>query len=182
MVVPTIALRWVGEGNAYFINVANVMLLTMLLNTLTAPAYFSNMGTGHARVNAVSQVILAAVNVCAGVAGGTLFAGAGVVAAYSSAVLVGSAYLMWRFFSLHEFAVRELLPQTGLWPAAMTMALALCSMVITRHIQSTPGLIGVCLGGIAVIATIGWRNPARGQLFAFARAGRGRPAIESDAV
>jgi O-antigen/teichoic acid export membrane protein len=172
LAVPSISWLWIGESHPFFIHVAYVLMLTMLLNTLTAPAYFSNMGTGHANANAASQVILGAANLCAGWVLGSLFAGAGVVTAYSVAVVIGSSYLMWRFFNLHAFSVRDLLPQTGLVSALITLSTAGSAALMATHIHNRLGLAALCLGGIAVISIIVWKNPALGQLRTFARKGR----------
>jgi O-antigen/teichoic acid export membrane protein len=171
--VPVVSWLWLGEPQPFFIQVAYVMLVTMLLNTLTAPAYFSNMGTGHARVNATTQVLLGCANLALGVSLGSVFGGAGVVAAYSAAVILASGYLMWRFFVLHSLPARELLPYTGHGAALGMLLTAGAAAALATLADGALGLVSIGATGCAVILVIGWRSTAFAQLRSVARS-RGR--------
>lgn len=169
LAVPLISVIWIGHYQGFFVTVAYLMLLTMFINTLTAPAYFSNMGTGRASVNATSQVVIGAVNVLVGIMLGSLFEGPGVVAAYSLAVVVGSGYLMQRFFAAHHLPASDLLPDRGLPEATLVLAVALTAAAVATLVQGDGRLALLALLSAGIVSVVTWRNPVCSYLVAMVR-------------
>lgn len=173
LAVPLISVVWIGEYHNFFVAVAYIMLGTMFVNTLTAPAYFSNLGTGQAGINAISQVVIGTINTGVGIVLGGMFEGPGVVAAYSIAVIIGSSYLMWRFFSAHSLSASDLIPEKGFLQSLFVLAVVLsaaatASLANTNlHLIVTALLFGLALIGITL------HNPAYPHLMTILRR-RGR--------
>lgn len=167
--VPLISVIWIGHSQSFFVVVAYVMLVTMFVNTITAPAYFSNMGIGRANINAKSQVLIGAVNIPVGILLGSLIGGPGVVAAYSLAVLVGSGYLMQRFFTAHHLPASDLLPDNGFAHAVAVLIIALVAAAAATLIQSNGRLAILALLSGGIISFVSWRNPVCSYLMATVR-------------
>ncbi len=167
--VPTISWLWIGHSQPFFIGVAYVMLVTMFLNTLSAPAYFSNLGTGHANVNAYSQVLIGVINLALGAVFGGVFGGAGVVVAYALAVLLGSAFLMQRFFQLHRLDWLESLPRTGRPQVVFMLGSAAAAAGAAHLIQKGPTIPALMVTGFAAILGAAWMSPVRTECLALAR-------------
>lgn len=169
LVVPLIALLWIGAAQPFFITVSYVMLATMFLNTLVAPAYFVNLGTGRADMNALSQVIIGLVNLLGALIFGTAFGAAGVVGAYALAVLCGSGFVMLRFLQLQALPARALLGE-GVWRLGLMVgALVGLGATLTHLGPDLPTSLGIAVVGGAGITIAGWRAPERKALRALLR-------------
>ena len=160
---PSISTLWLGHYDPFFVSVAYVMLLTMFINTLTAPAYFSNMGTGHAAVNALSQVVIGGANLTLGWLLGRLFGGPGVIVAYAIAVVAGSAFLMHRFLRMQALPASTTLPRSGRGSALLAIGLtvAVTSFVALSGFRGNPVLIAVLVVGLALLGLITYRSPLK---------------------
>jgi O-antigen/teichoic acid export membrane protein len=83
-----------------------------LLNTMSAPAYFSNMGTGRLGLNTLSSVMNSSVNAGFGFILGYWIGAEGVAIAYAIALAIGSGVLILAFqkgagIELRDLRLRE---------------------------------------------------------------------------
>lgn len=128
--LPLICELWLGAANPFFLLTGYAMSGAMLVNTLSGPAFFSNLGTGSAGLNARAQVLIGAVNIGASLVLGSAFGGVGVVVAYGLAITVGSAYLIHGFLAKDGMGISTLLP------------------------SSTKGFLAACIGVVVGMAIL----------------------------
>lgn len=122
--LPLVSQVWIGEYNQFFMTVGYLMLFAMQVNTLTGPAYFSNMGTGNVFANSMAQVVIGVGNLVLGLLLGWWAGGVGVVVAYALAVTAGSLYLMIGFL------FSEGMPLAALLPAGQRVYAAACALLV----------------------------------------------------
>lgn len=130
---------WIGEYNPFFMTVGYLMLLAMFINTLTGPAYFSNLGTGNVYSNSVAQLIIGMCNLVLGLLFGGYGAGVGVVVVYAVALTVGSLYLMIKFLLSEGRPLALLLPAEKRRYAAFCGLTVVLSSVVSANLQAVGG-------------------------------------------
>ena len=86
-----------GEPRDELILLISILAIAWLGNTLTAPAYLFNMGSGHVGWNTLSHILMGVLNLILGVYLGSLFGAYGVVVAYCIALLAGSGLVILSF-------------------------------------------------------------------------------------
>ncbi len=111
VMIPLISELWIGSYNSTFITIAYIVILSLSINTMVGPAYFSNMGTGHVSINTKSQVLMGCLNIIMAVVFGSIFGGYGVVVSYALAIIIGSSYLILSFLKLQNIPIVSLIPK-----------------------------------------------------------------------
>ncbi len=97
---PSVSEFWIGKLDYQFVLLCWLLAPCWLVNTLVAPAYFANIALGNVRRNVISHVLIGVTIVSIGAPLATLFGATGVVIAYSTALLLGSAYIPGDFARL----------------------------------------------------------------------------------
>ena len=72
---PLISSLWIGYYEPIFVSAVAVLSVGWLLNTLSGPAYFALMGTGHMHVNLVAHIAMMIINVLLTLALGNILGG-----------------------------------------------------------------------------------------------------------
>lgn len=103
-----------GGNDPVFQYLIRMIAVGWMLNTISAPVYFSNMGTGRLGLNTLSHVISSAINAGFGFLLGSWLGAEGVAIAYVIALSMGSGFLIiafhkgagigWRNLRLREHA------------------------------------------------------------------------------
>lgn len=158
---------WIGRFEPEFLAFALILLAAWCVNTLIGPAYFSNLGAGRLKNNILSHVIMGVVAPLAGVSLGTVFGGVGVVWGIAIGLVAGSVYLLGTYlFRTSEIAFESVVP-SGM---AMITVLSFASVVAAAVIgfsSSSAAVVMLASGGVAaLLASVGWINPARKELMA----------------
>lgn len=73
-----------------FKDIFNILAICWLINALSAPAYFSNLGTGEVGVNSISQIMMGLLNLVFCYFYGGALNGLGVIASYAAAISISS--------------------------------------------------------------------------------------------
>lgn len=94
---PFISLIWIGKIETFFVFSVYTLVVGWYLNTLSVPAYISNMGVGQLRHNIIQHLAMALLNVFLGVLGGFFFEGYGVVSAWTASLSISSGILIYLF-------------------------------------------------------------------------------------
>ena len=92
--VTTISMLWLGHYQATFIQFALLLNLGWFANTLSVPAYFSNLGWGKLRANVINQIILVLCSLIVGIVLGLNYGGVGVVIGVITGLIAGSIFLL----------------------------------------------------------------------------------------
>ncbi len=93
---PLISWLLLGQVDALLVAMGWLLTLAWLVNTLSAPAYFTLLGLGNARWNLYGHVLTAAVTALLGYLLGAAFGALGVTTGYALAIAAGSA-VAWVF-------------------------------------------------------------------------------------
>ena len=102
-IIVEVLLKSYQTDLAFYIEIIG---LAWLLNTLSSPAYFVNMGTGCVGVNTKSHILIGLANLVIGVVLGNVFGADGVVWSYVLALIIGSAYLVFVFHVSNKVSFR----------------------------------------------------------------------------
>lgn len=94
VVSPMIALIWIGNPSPIFSYSMYVLLLSMMFNIVSGPAYFSAMGEGKLTSLVLVHGLMALLNIMIGVALGYLFEGRGIIMAWGLSLTIGSLVLI----------------------------------------------------------------------------------------
>lgn len=106
LLVPFISKIWVGMHEIEFINFSYIVLFSLAINTISAAAYFTNMGTGDVRYNTYHQIIMAVSNLLFGTILGYFFQSYGVVISYGLSMVIGSLWLIFNFHIRNNKLIR----------------------------------------------------------------------------
>lgn len=180
---PLICTMWIGHYEPIFVSAVAILSIGWLFSTLSAPAYFALMGTGHMHVNLVAHIAMTVMNVLFTLVLGTIMGGIGVVMAWTftlclTALLVNILYAKR---SRRAIGLTEFLPKAshGLALACFMSAVGSCLIYLTQigstvldfHFSSDTAqrpfmLIGMAAAAISIglISVPFWKHPARSQL------------------
>lgn len=92
---PLISWLLLGRVDALLVAMGLLLTLSWLVNTLSAPAYFTLLGQGNARWNLYGHVLTAVTTAVLGYVLGEAFGAIGVTTGYAVAIAAGSA-VAWR--------------------------------------------------------------------------------------
>jgi len=105
---PFISYLWIGEVNELFVLFVSILSLSILLSSLSMPAYQVNMGTGRLKANLLSNLILSVLNVSLGYALGYLYQGIGVVIGLSISIFISACIVFYYFFKENNLGYSSL--------------------------------------------------------------------------
>ena len=91
---PVISILWIGFIENNFIFSMKLLSISMLINIMIGPAYFSCIGEGKLNIPLISHSIMGLLNFTLGVLLGNLYGGKGVIVAWSISLIIGSLYLI----------------------------------------------------------------------------------------
>jgi len=159
---------WIGHYERIFILFGTLLAIGWFLNTLNAPAYFANLGTGELRWNVTSHIVIALLNVGLGFLLGFFYGGTGVVVARVISLALGSSIIYLSYHVRHKIPLIELLPKTS----KLIIIACLIGIISTLTIQNkldhslNPiALTGSMIFFFSIIVIIPfWLHPMRKRL------------------
>lgn len=162
---PVFSFLIIGHLDWQFAAIASALFFCWFTNLIGNPAYMSNYGTGHLKWNLVSHTTSSAVIIIAGTGLGILWGAAGVVAAYSVAIVTGALAVMIGYNRTHRFRLRNLTSgdNTQLFMASIA-SLALTGWFYTSSIIARNGGVIILLVPAFVtliMAVPAFRHPVR---------------------
>ncbi|MGD2063711.1 MAG: lipopolysaccharide biosynthesis protein [Nitrospirota bacterium] len=172
------AFSWLlaGTYQREFVFLLGLLVLAWGGNIFDAPAYFTNMGTGHVGWNTLSHVIMGALNASLGWLLGSWYGAHGVAFAYAIALVTGSLVLIAVFQRRHGLGWRG-----GLAREHLGLVVA-CAVVVAfgwieplRPSTSRPAVLaaGLLLPPL-VLGLAAWFHPMRRQLLGWLMAREAR--------
>ena len=94
---PIISVMWIGFLEPTFIFSLVLLSVSMFVNILIGPAYFSCVGEGKLNLILKSQILIGILNLVLGFTLGHFFSGKGVIVSWAISVVVSSTYLFYNF-------------------------------------------------------------------------------------
>lgn len=167
--VPFIGQIWIGHGESDFVFFGVIIAVGYLINTLSAPAYFLNLGTGSLRWNVLSHLVLGVLTAALGYTLGKLLEARGAVIGSVTALMVASAIIVWNFHRERSIPFMDLLPNESRRLLAVSGLAAAAGWFVS---ESTDGQSSMLLGSVAgmlvtglVVTAVVWRHPVRAAMW-----------------
>ena len=168
VVLPVISELLIGNYNLIFITFSILLVIAWLLNSLNAPAYFVNLGTGKLRWNTVSHIIIGILNAGLGLIFGMLYGGFGVVVAWAVSLGIGSAVITLPYLYENKIPLSFLFPKENRLLTLLCIISTICSFLFYYNFAETMGRITSGFLALAVFTGIIfyplWMNSRRKQL------------------
>ena len=166
--VPAISEVWIGSYDASFVRFSVILAVAWFLNTLNAPAYFANMGTGDLNWNTIAHVVIGLLNVLFGIMLGSLFGGIGVVVGCSAALIFGSALITISYLTKNPILSRNLIPREHVMIICVSIVLPVVNWQLYEFSRQHIGYPAASLISLVVLAgiflPITWLHPIRREL------------------
>jgi O-antigen/teichoic acid export membrane protein len=166
--VPLVSELWIGRLEPNFVSFALLLIGGYWINTLAAPAYHTNLGTGHLRLNVASHVVITILNGTLGYALGSWLGEIGVVTAYSIALVLGSSVLILGFQLEHNIQFGFLVPKevrTLLLLVTFSLIAAWFSFHLAAESAGYPGAsLALFVATTLLVFCAAWSNELRKPL------------------
>ena len=107
---PLISKIWIGHFEVVFIWSTVLLSAGWLINTLSVPAYYADMGTGNMRFNVITHVVTTCTNLILILIIGQLYEGLGVIIAWSMAVALGGFVLNILYYKRNGISFSNIAP------------------------------------------------------------------------
>ena len=99
---------FLGIYEEQFILFFNISAIAWGINTMSGAAYFVNIGTGKVSMNTIGNILMGFFNGFIGWKMGEVYGAKGVILTYSTALMVGSVFLIWRFHVTNNIKLRDI--------------------------------------------------------------------------
>lgn len=109
--LPMISILWIGHIENQFLLFGMLLCVGWGLNTLIAPAYFINLGTGDLKWNSIAHVLMAIINVLLGLLLGSIYGGLGVVIGAMTALVFASGFVILALHRQYQISFGVILPK-----------------------------------------------------------------------
>lgn len=167
--VPLIGFVWIGHEQPDFVFFGVVVTLGYLINTLSGPAYFMNLGIGALRWNVLAHVTLGLLAAILGYAFGVIWGGRGTVIGSVTALIIASAIIVLGTYKDQNIPFRDLIPYESrrlLFVSCAAIILGCFVDWVTIDGISTilQYVIGL-LAAVLVLAPAIWKNPMRAAMW-----------------
>src|SRR5690606_24855003 len=120
--LPLVGWALTGTYVPDFLIFGVLLFVAWFLNMLANPAYYERVGSGDLRWNGWGHAFIAVLNVALGALGGWLFGGIGVVAAFTVALLSGSALIAGTYQREHAIPLKDVMQRRSLLVGAAGLA------------------------------------------------------------
>lgn len=94
---PFVSFYFFDKVDYIFLIIFGLLNLGWMINSLSAPAYFSSIGLGYINVNLISHIIMSIVIILLGLIFGFFFKSIGIVISVFLSLILGSCYTIVRF-------------------------------------------------------------------------------------
>jgi len=160
---------WLGYFSSEFLTFTMILIPGWWFNTVTVPAYFSNVGTGQLGWNTLGQTVIGILNVILGWAFGMAFGGMGVALGYLTALIAGSTLILLQFHHRHNILLNSVAGQDFAWLFLAGVAGSWLSYSTYSSLRPAMGFAEVVAVTLAFfllfIVVPAWFHPMRHILF-----------------
>ncbi len=140
---PVVSLVWIGHYENTFVLFSTLLAVGWFLNTLTAPAYFVNLGMGDLRWNTIGHVIIAVSNFGLGFSLGRIYGGTAVVVAWVFSLVIGSFIIPISYHYRYKIPISNLLPKESRAVAIACMIAIFSALLIYYRVNNLFNIIVV---------------------------------------
>jgi len=163
ILLPIISQYWIGHYEEVFVFMGTLLSIALGVNTLAAPAFIVNLGTGRLNCNLISRITIGCLNAALGLMLGAHFGGIGVVWAWGIAMVGGSSIIPLYYHKSNRVAISELWPK-DIRPLTLICLAAVIIVITMRKIGNKDIFQLIIWCQILVVLVSVWFNPVRDQL------------------
>ena len=165
---PLISVLWIGYYESIFVTFGILLAIGWFLNTLSAPAYYANLGIGELRWNVVSYITITLGNAILGFLLGVLYDGIGVVVAWIVSLAVGGSIIYLSYHIRHKIPLVELMPKASKLITTVCVVSVISALIIQNkldHSLNTIGINSIKILSFSIIVFFPlWLHPMRRRL------------------
>jgi O-antigen/teichoic acid export membrane protein len=99
---------WIGFNENTFVFSMIILSLSMFINIMNGPAYFSCVGEGKLNILLISHILLGVLNVILGFILGWLFSGKGVIISWGISLIFSSCYIIYTYQKKNQISINFL--------------------------------------------------------------------------
>lgn len=166
--MPIISELWIGYYERIFVLFGTLLAIGWFLNTLNAPSYFTNLGTGELRWNVISHIVKALLNASLGFLLGFFYGGIGIVIAWVISLALGGSIIYLSYHIRHKIPLIELAPKASRIIIITCLIGIFSSFIIHHNFFGYFNIIALNSIIILVFSTIVfpflWSHPMRKRL------------------
>ncbi len=169
--MPIISELWIGHYDRIFVLFGTLLAVGWFLNTLNAPSYFANLGTGELRWNVTGHIVMALLNAGLGFLLGFFYGGIGIVIAWVISLALGGSIIYLSYHIKHKIPLIELLPKTSKLIIVTCLIGTISILIIQNKLDFS--LNPIALNGIMILVFLMvlfipiWLHPMRKRLMAW---------------
>lgn len=165
---PLVSEIWLGRYQQEFVTMALILIAANLINVLSGPAYFSNLGEGELRWNVIAHVLMAVLNGILGVALGLAFGIYGAVVGNAAAVALASVVIIFKFQAKRSIRLADLIHGEDIHllvagVSVVFLGLALHSWGQVDESLATKAIMSLTMVSVLLVLPM-WRHPFRHRL------------------
>jgi O-antigen/teichoic acid export membrane protein len=167
--LPLISKIWIGYYEGAFVASAALLSVGWLLNTLSSPAYHTNLGTGKLFWNVIGHTATALLNVGLGILLGVLYGGTGVIVGWMFSLAMGSSIIYVSYHLRYKIPLSSLVPVESRKNIAACVVGLLCVVAVHQIWGARVPL--TVLSAVSIFVFIGvifipyWIHSMRKRLF-----------------
>jgi O-antigen/teichoic acid export membrane protein len=165
---PFVSQLWIGHYESFFVVFSTLLAVGWFLNTLTAPAYFANLGIGELRWNTTGHIIIAVSNLGLGWLLGSIYGGTGVVSGWVFSLIIGSIIIPVLYHCRHKIPIIELLPGESIIVGLASISGVAISLLLYYQFNNKFNFMMVTIIVFLVFSVIlfipVWQHPMRKRL------------------
>ena len=165
---PVISEIWIGHYESTFVIFSVLLSVSLFINTLSVPAYFSYLGIGKLKWNTLGHAITAFMNAILGFIGGYIFGGMGVVIAWIISSIAGSLMIAVSYHYSYKISLKQLFPGESIGVAIACLIAVFSALMIyyeSGHFFNVVLIRGAMLLVFSMIIIVPlWLHPIRKRL------------------
>lgn len=165
---PVISEIWIGHYEGTFVLFSILLAIGRFLSTLSAPAYFANLGLGELRWNTMGLIGMAVLNGGLGLLFGSLYGATAVVAVQAFSLAAGSLFVTVSYHFRHKVPLSELLPRQSIGVGLASVAGLLITVALYHRLRPLWSLLAVTttvvLAFALIVAIPVWLHPMHRRL------------------
>ena len=132
---PLISEIWIGHYESTFVIFSVLLSVSLFINTLSVPAYFSYLGIGKLKWNTLGHAITAIMNPILGFIVGYNFGGMGVVIAWIVSSIAGSLMITGSYHYSYKISLKQLFPKESTGVATACLVAVFSTFLIHHSIN-----------------------------------------------
>lgn len=132
VLIPFISEIWIGRYETIFGTFSILLAVSLFINTLSVPAYFSYLGIGKLKWNTLGHVTTGVMNGVFGFILGYFYGGTAVVIAWVFSSIIGSLFIAISYHYGYKLPLMELIPRESI-RVLMACLIAIFSIFVLRY-------------------------------------------------